>query len=451
MTSTLIDTGIGEQSHVFTLNPAYDYPVLERGEGVYVYDTEGRQYLDAVAGIALASIGYGRQRVADVLARQAAKLQYAAPNRFRNQPAEELAARVARIAPGDLNHVHFVSGGSEATEVSLKMARQYQVLRGNESKHLAVSRWTSYHGATLGALSVGGSVARRKMYLPMLHDFPHIPPAFCYRCPFEKSYPSCELACAWELEKTIQAVGPEKIMAFIAEPIVGAVGGALVPPPEYFPIIRQICDRYDILMIIDEVITGFGRTGRHFGIEHWGVVPDILHSAKGLGGGYASIGCVIASDKVRSAFVQAGASFEHIFTYGGNPVSTAAANEVLKIWEEEKLTENAARVGEYLASRLQELRRHEIVGDVRSIGLMAAIEFVRDRDTKEPFPREVGLATRVGQVCQQHGLLTYPASAIIDGERGDIVSLFPPLIFTRAHVDEMMEKLNAALSEIGTA
>lgn len=437
-----------ERSHVFTLDPTREYPRLARGEGVYVYDDKGQQYLDAAAGIGVVCIGYGRKRVADAIAEQALKLPYVAPNIFANEPAERLAAQIARLTPGDLKFIHFVSGGSEAVEVAIKLSRQYHYERGRESKHLVVARWTSYHGATLGALSATGHVGRRKKFTPLLLDWPHIPPVYCYRCPYDKSYPGCGLPCAHALEQTLVEVGPENVMAFVAEPVVGAAGGAIVPPPEYFPIVREICSRYDVLFIADEILTGFGRTGRHFAVNHWTVVPDVITMGKGISGGYAPLGAVAVSQKIRAVFEEKGVPFDNIFTHVANPISTTAASEVLKIWQEENLTDRAAQVGEYLMRQLAGLKEHAIVGDVRGLGLMVAIEFVRDRATKEPFPVEKQVAKLVGKLALQNGLVTYPGTGMVDGQRGDVVSLFPPLIFTSQHVDELVAKLDATLTQV---
>ena len=317
-------TRASEQDHLFTLDPTRTYPVLDRADGVHVWDTDGNQYLDAVSGLGVVNIGYGRREVADAMAAQAAKMPFNAGNIFSNEPAIALANRIAELAPGDLNYVHFTSGGSEAVEVALKMARQYHVERGEPERDKVIGRWTSYHGATLGGLSVGGAVLRRAKYEPMLLDMPHIPPIYCYRCPWGLTYPSCQVTCADELEREILRVGPGRVAAFIAEPIVASVGGAIQPQPEYFPKIREICDRYGVLLIVDEVITGFGRTGRMFGIEHYGVVPDLMVMGKGISSGYAPLAAVAVREHVRQAFVQKGVAFEHIFTYGGHSVSTAA-------------------------------------------------------------------------------------------------------------------------------
>lgn len=436
-------------SHLFTLDPTRDYPRLVRGEGVHVYDDQGKQYLDAIAGIGVVSIGYGRKRVADVIANQAARLSYAAPNIFRNEPADRLADTIARLLPGDLESIHFTSGGSEAVEAAIKIGRQYFYERGLESKRLVISRWTSYHGATLGALSATGMQGRRKKFTPLLQDWPHIPPAYCYRCPFGKTYPGCKLPCATELDKTINEAGADNVMAFIAEPVVGAAGAALVPPPEYWPIVRDICNRHDILLIADEVITGFGRTGKPFAVNHWDLVPDMISMAKGISGGYAALGAVGVSAKIRGVFEEKGIPFDHIFTFMANPISTAAAYEALQIWEEENLTEQAARTGEYLFEQLASLKRnHPMIGDVRGLGLMAGIEFVADTRTKEPFPVEKSVAKLAGKIALKNGLVTYPASGVVDGARGDTLSLFPPLIFSRQNVDELINKLDKTLADV---
>lgn len=437
-----------EHSRVFTLDPTRQYPTLVRGEGVYVYDDQGKQYLDAAAGIGVVSIGYGRQRVADAIARQAAQLPYVASNMFRNEPAERLAAQVASFTPGDLHSIHFTSGGSEAVEVAFKIARQYHYERGRKSKHLVVSRWTSYHGATLGALSATGHVGRRKKFTPLLLDWPHIPPVYCYRCPYDKHYPGCGLPCAHALEQKLVEVGPDNVMAFVAEPVVGAAGGAIVPPPEYLPIVREICSRYDVLFIADEVLTGFGRTGRRFAVNHWQVVPDMITMAKSLSGGYAPLGAVAVSARIRAVFEDKGVPFDHVFTYAANPISTAAASEVLAIWEEEDLTGQAAQVGEYLLRQLATLKEHRIVGDVRGLGLMTAVEFVQDRATREPFPAGKQIAKLVGKTALRNGLITYPGTGMADGQRGDVVSLFPPLTLTPQQADELVAKLHTTLTRV---
>jgi adenosylmethionine-8-amino-7-oxononanoate aminotransferase len=443
------ETRAAEQDHLFTLDPQRAYPVLERADGIHVWDTAGNQYLDAVAGLGVVNIGYGRAEVGAAMAAQAAKMPFNAGNIFSNEPSIELAGKIADLAPGDLNYVHFTSGGSEAVEVALKMARQYHVERGEPSRDKVIGRWTSYHGATLGGLSVGGAKLRRAKYEPMLLDMPHIPPIYCYRCPWGLTYPTCQVTCADELEREIQRVGPERVAAFIAEPIVASVGGAIQPQPEYFPKIREICDRYGVLLIIDEVITGFGRTGRNFGIEHYGVVPDLMVMGKGISSGYAPLAAVAVRDHVRQAFVDAKVAFEHIFTYGGSPVATAAGIAVVDILVRERLAERAEELGPAFAANLAGLREFPFVGDVRSIGLMAGIEFVSDRETRAPFEPSDKVAVRVREAGLRNGVVLYPGTGMADGRRGDIISLYPPLTVTLDDIAEMGERIRATFTDVG--
>lgn len=437
-----------DSGHLFTLDPRRVYPVLARGEGVHVWDTEGNRYLDAIAGIATVTLGYGRAEVVDALASQATRLPFAASNIFSNEPVLELARSVAEVAPGDLDWVHFTSGGSEAVEVAIKMARQYHVERGEPSRHIVIGRQTSYHGATIAGLSVASAPQRRRKYEPLLLAAPHIPAAYCYRCPWGLTYPGCALPCASDLEREIVEAGPEDVAAFIVEPIVASVGGAIPPQPEYFPEIRAICDRYGVLLIADEVVTGFGRTGKPFAMDHWNVVPDLLIMGKGLSGGYAPLGAVAARSKIRQAFVDAGAPFEHVFTYGGNPIAAAVGVAVIDIWRRERLTEHVASLASAFSQALQRLRAFDFVGDVRSVGFMAGIEFVFNRETREPFPSELRLGTKVRDACLRAGVVTYPGAGMAEGGRGDIISLYPPLTFSPANIDEMAERLTIGLGDV---
>ena len=423
-------------------------PVLVRGEGVYVFDETGKKYLDAVAGIAVVSVGYGRAEVVEAMARQARELPYCISNIFANEPSQALARRLAELTPGDLNQVHFVSGGSEAVETAIKMARQYHLENGQPDRYLVIARRQSYHGATLGALSATGMSGRRDKYLPLLLDFPHIAPAYCYRCPFGREHPGCDLACARELEQAILEAGPGKVSAFIAEPVVGAACGATAPPTEYFPRIREICSRYGVLFIADEVITGLGRTGKNFGIDHWGVVPDMMTLAKSLSGGYAPLGAVIASDEIRRVFEDRGSAFEHIFTYAANPLSTATSLAVLDILVEEDLVSRAAHTGELLFRKVGALREHATVGDVRGKGLLLGVELVRDQETKASFPPELKVSKQLGAIALEKGLVIYPGSGSVDGVQGDHFLICPPLIIREKEIDELVERLDASLSQL---
>ncbi len=434
--------------HLFRLDPRRTYPVLDRGEGVHVWDRAGQEYLDAIAGIAVVNLGYGREQIVTAMHEQATRLPFAVGNIFGNEPVEELARQLTELAPAGLAWAHFASGGSEANEIAIKLARQYHVERGRPSKHLIMSRWTSYHGATLATLAVGGSIARRQKFQPLLLDTPHICPSFCYRCPFDLKYPSCDVACAEDLERTVQAIGADQIAAFMVEPIVASVGGSIVPVPEYFPMIREVCDRYDILLIADEVVTGMGRTGTTFGMQKWDVTPDITTLGKGLSAGYAPLGAVIVSDTIREVFAKNRVPFEHIFTFGGNPVSAAVGLAVIDLWKREKILENVQAVESDFRQALEGLRRYPFVGDVRSIGLMAGIEFVSDQDTRAPFPPERGVGAAVREAGLAAGIVTYPGSGMAGGTSGDIISLYPPLTFTPANIVEMKEKLEVAFESV---
>ncbi len=434
--------------HLFTLDPRRVYPVLASGEGVWVTDVHGNRYLDAIAGIAVVNAGYGRDAVVDAMAAQARRLPFAVGNIFATEPAERLAARIAEMTPGDLGWVHFTSGGSEAVEVALKLARQVHVERGEPERSVFISRWTSYHGATLGTLSVGGARMRRKKYEPLLIDVPHISPPYCYRCGADGDHAGCGERYAAELERAILDAGPGRVAAFIAEPVIASVGGAISPPDDYWPLIREICDRYGVLLIVDEVVTGFGRTGTAFAIEQWGVVPDLLAMGKGISGGYAPLGAVAVRDPLREAFRASGSSFEHIFTFGGNPVSMAAGLAVLDIVAAEGLIGRAATLEPAFRAALAPLLDFPYVGDIRVRGLMAGVELVRDRATKEPFESATGVAVKLREAGLRNGIVVYPGTGMADGARGDIISLYPPLTITEAELGEMSRRLVATFTEV---
>ena len=436
-----------DTSHLFTLDARRTYPVLTRGEGVYVWDAQGNRYLDAIAGIAVVNLGYGRSEVVRAMAEQAERLPFAVGNIFASEPAHLLAARVAALTPGDLDCIHFTSGGSEAMEVALKLARQVCVERGEVDRSTFISRWTSYHGATLATLAVGGARMRRKKYEPLLLDVPHISPPYCYR-DGQADHDGCGERHAAELESAILAVGPRKVAAFVAEPIIASVGGAISPTDDYWPLIREVCDRYGVLRIVDEVVTGFGRTGKDFAVDHWGVVPDILAMGKGISGGYAPLGAVAVRAELRESFRQAGATFEHIFTFGGNPVSMAAGVAVLDVYEREGIRDRVAGLDAAFRALLEPFRAYPFVGDIRSRGLMAGIEFVRDRATKEPFEASDGVAVRFREAGLRNGIVVYPGTGMADGTRGDIISLYPPLTITRDELGELGERLTATFDAV---
>jgi adenosylmethionine-8-amino-7-oxononanoate aminotransferase len=435
--------------HVFYRSQRKRLPLIDRGEGIYFYDMDGKRYIDGSSGALVSNIGHSMVPIVEAMRRQAEKIEFVHGTMFKSEPAIKLAHDLIEMCPGSLDKVYFVSGGSEACETALKMARSYHVGRGNGQKYIVISRWQSYHGATIGALSMTGRTSLRKIYQPLLLDFPHIPPAYCYRCPYGKEQEACSSECAWELERTIKQVGAEYISAFMAEPIVGATLGAVSAPPEYFSIVRQICDRYDVLFIADEVMTGFGRTGKNFGIEHWEVTPDIIVGGKGLGAGYFPIGVAICTDKVFQPFQETLGSFTHGFTYQGNPLAAAVALSVVDFIKENDLVAHVARMGEYLMERLSGMYRFDFVGDVRGRGFMTAVELVKDKGTKEPFPREREITRLVTETAWKRGLILYPASGgQVQGVAGDAFMVAPPFIATQEQLDEIIDILDQMLEEV---
>src|ERR671913_88023 len=427
------------------------YPTLVRGEGIYLYDAEGNRYIDASGGsAAVTAIGHGVPEVVNALAEQAARLAYAPTHAFTTEAVERCARIIIEeFAPDGFGKVWFVSGGSEATENAVKMAIQYHRERGNGSRHLVIGRRASFHGATLAALAFGGTAGAARPFSAILPPAEHIVSCHPYRCRANSACPECDLACADQLEYTIRQVGADNVAAFIAEPVVGATLGAVPATPGYFQRIREICDRYGVLFIADEVMTGFGRTGRRWGLDHWGVIPDLIVCAKGISGGYAPLGAVLAKPEFVGEVRSRSGSFVIGHTSSGNPMSCAAGAAVLRYIIDNGLIENAATVGQYFKNRLFELaRRHEIIGDVRGLGLLLGVELVRNRLTKEPFPPAWGVARRVANATLKRGLVSYPGAGTADGVAGDHLLYAPPLIINREQIDEMVDILDESLTAI---
>jgi adenosylmethionine-8-amino-7-oxononanoate aminotransferase len=424
---------------------------ISHGEGVYLYDEEGQKWLDACAGVHVVSIGHGVPEIAAAMEAQARKVCFTYA-RFLTQPQIDLAERIATMTPGDLNRVFFVSGGSEATESAMKIARKYHVERGRASKHKVISRWQSWHGNTVGALSMSGRSPWRRDYEPYLLDFPHILPCYPYRCPYCRDAGVCNLSCADDLERVIEQEGADSIAAFIAEPILGTSCCGLTPPMDYFVRIREICDRHDILMIVDEVVTGFGRTGLNFGIEHFGVVPDIMATGKGLSSGYTPIAATVVSDEVYDAIYQKQRSFVHGHTYGGNPLSCAVALAVQDYIDAHDLVENCRRMGERMLEKLKPLKGNPIVGAVRGMGLLTGVEFVADKETRAPFPVEQGVTAAIVEGVMARKVLIMPgAPGLVDGVAGDHVAISPPFTVSEEQVDETVRVVIEAVDETAKA
>lgn len=425
------------------------YLRMERGEGIYLYDQGGRRYIDGCGGAAVVNIGHGVPEVIEAMTRQARKATFIYSGLFTNEPAVQLSGKLIGMAPPGMSKVLLLSGGSEATESAIKIARQYHLECGNASKYKVIARRHSYHGNTLGALSLSGRVQWRQPFVPYLQDFPHIDPPYCYRCPYGKTYPSCGIACADDLERMVQFEGPEYIAAFIAEPIVGASLAGVTPPPEYYEVIRRICDRYNILMIADEIITGVGRTGRNFGMDHWRITPDLIVTGKGLSGGYAPLAAVLVHEKVGEAVRRGSGVHTQGYTYAANPLSAAVGVAVLEYIEKHDLIRRSARMGARLVQELDRLRGSGIVGDIRGRGLLVGIELVRDPATKAPFPSEAHVTARVVDAALRRGLSILPGmEGIGGGGLGDQILLTPPFIITEDQVREMADILVAAAEEV---
>ena len=418
---------------------------VSHGEGVYLFDTAGRSYLDACAGVHVVSIGHGIPEIAAAMQAQASKVSFTY-SRFITQPQIDLAARIASMTPDDLNRVFFVSGGSEATESAMKIARKFHLETGNPGKHKVVSRWQSWHGNTVGALSMSGRVSWRQDYEPYLLDFPHIRPCYPYRCAYCRDAGDCTLACAEDLERVIQQEGADSIAAFIAEPILGTSCAGLTPPPDYFRTIREICDRYNVLMIVDEVVTGFGRTGTPFGVDHFGVVPDIMATGKGLSSGYTPIAATVVSDRIYDAIYEKQTHYVHGHTYGGNPLSCAVALAVQDYIVEHDLITNCRRMGDLMLDQLQPLLECPIVGAVRGKGLLTGVEFVKDKDTREPFPVDERVtASVVDRVFERDVLIMPGAPGLVDGVAGDHIALSPPFTIDEQQVDTTVTAVTEAV------
>jgi hypothetical protein len=422
-------------SDVFHRQTRIDPPVAVRGEGLYIVDAQGRRYLDASGGAAVSCIGHGHPAVVAAIREQAEALAYSHTSFFTSRPAEELGARLVADAPAGLSRVYFTSGGSEAVEAALKMARQYFVEIGQPQRRHVIARWQSYHGNTLGALSAGGNRARREVFAPLLLDVAHIEPCFAYRFRRDdESEAEYGRRVADLLEAEILARGPDTVMAFIAETVVGATAGAVPAVPGYFARVREICDRYGVLLILDEVMCGMGRTGTRHACEQEGIAPDLLVVAKGLGGGYQPIGAVLVSRTVYDAFARGSGRFQHGHTYLGHPVACAAALAVQKVIDAEGLLARVRVMGARLRAMLADrFGGHRHVGDIRGRGLFLALELVRERASKEPFDPKRALHAAVKREAMARGLLVYPMGGTIDGERGDHVLLAPP--FTVAEPD----------------
>jgi adenosylmethionine-8-amino-7-oxononanoate aminotransferase len=435
-------------THVFHRNPRHPYPVALRGEGAYLYDREGRRYLDASGGAAVSCLGHSDRAVIHAIQRQLERLPYAHTSFFSNEPMEALADALIARAPQSFDKVYFVSGGSEAMEAALKMARQYFVEKGEPNRAHVIARRQSYHGNTLGALAVGGNQWRRKQFEPLLIETTHVSPCYAYRGK-EKGETDAQYGqrLAEELGKQIESLGGDNVIAFVAETVVGATLGAVPPVPGYFKRVREICDRHGILLILDEVMCGMGRCGTLWAFEQEGIVPDLVAVAKGLGAGYQPIGALLVSQHISKTIIGGSGFFQHGHTYLGHPAACAGALAVQKRLHEDGVLSRVKGLGAALEKKLKEaFSDHPNVGDIRGRGLFWGLELVADRATKEPFDPKLQTHARVKREAMRQGLLCYPMGGTLDGQRGDHILLAPPFVLDETQLDELVDKLAMAIT-----
>ncbi|MGV6840044.1 MAG: aspartate aminotransferase family protein [Planktomarina sp.] len=437
-------------SSIFQRNSRATLPLAQKGDGVYLYDSEGKAYLDGSGGAAVSCLGHGDSDVIAAMKAQMDQFEFAHTAFMTSQAAEDLATKLIKHAPNGIERVYLVSGGSEAMEAALKLARQYMLEIGQPERKQFIARRQSYHGNTLGALGTGGNMWRREPFDPIMASSTLINPCYAYRFQ-EDGETAAEYGqrAANELEAELQRVGPENVIGFVAEPVVGATAGAVPAVDGYFKRIRQICDQYGILLILDEVMCGMGRTGSLFACEQDDISPDIVTIAKGLGGGYQPVGAMLCTGKIHDTIRDGTGFFQHGHTYLGHPIACAAALAVLTKLTDGGLTKRSAQMGEYLKQALHaRFGQHPHVGDMRGRGMFRGIELVADRSTKEPFDPNHGIAKKLKAAAMENGLICYPNSGTIDGQRGDHILLAPPFICTEAHIDELVDKLSTSLDTV---
>lgn len=421
--------------------------ICDHGEGIYLFDQDGRRYIDFCSSPLACGLGHGNKRIKQAVMEQMEKVSICLHFCWINEREGELAERILERAPKNLVGCQFLNSGSEAVDTAIKLAHQYHLERGKPEKYIVISRWQAYHGMTLGALSLTGFTYCRDKFGTLLYPWPKLDSPLCYRCPYELTYPSCGVLCAKSLDTLISQVGAQYVSAFIAEPIGGATSGATVPVPEYYGIIREICDRHDVLFIDDEVICGFGRTGKWFGIDHWRVKPDIIIMAKGVSSVYTPLAAVLIDESIVRTFEEKNAQFIHHFTTAANPVSCVVGLAVIDIIEKEGLVERAATLGEYLHKKTREkLYHHPTVGDIRGKGMLMGVELVKDKETKEPFDPALQASYRVHQLAMDRGCMIVPRTGTVKGIKGDQFMIAPPLIIKEGEIDTALDIVDDALA-----
>lgn len=433
--------------NILYFDTEFEYPLITKGEGIYIYDENGKKYIDGCAGSISTSLGYGREDMAEVLKEQAKQISFVHRHHVSSKVVNE-ATDVLKTNFPTMDKFFLVSGGTEATECATKLARLHFYHKGKPGKNKIIGRWMSYHGYTTDALAYGGNPGRRKEFAAVLREDGHIIPPYCYRCWAFKEPGSCQLECANALEDAILAAGPDTVAAFICETVVGTTLGCVTPPAGYYKRIREICDKYDVLMVLDEVMCGSGRTGTMLAIEQYGVIPDIVALAKSMGGGYFPIGGVACTAKAAKPIEDAG-GFPVGHTWAGNPIASAVVKKTLEIIKEEKLLDNVKEQGAYLKEKLEELmEKTPYIGEVRGMGLMQAIEIVKDKTTRQPYSRKDKVAEKIFSTCMKNGLIIMTSVNMDKGTQGDAIMIGTSFEVTKEEIDELMAILEKSLKEV---
>ena len=436
-------------SNVLSLDFFREYPCISYGKGIYMYTEDGTEIIDGASGPVLMSLGHGITEMGDVMKAQSDKLAYCHRDDVITTVLKDSCKKISELSGNHLTRIFQVAGGSEATEIAIKLIRKHQIYKGCQGKYKIISRWQSYHGISNGALSISGFSKRRAGYEPYMIDFSKIPPAYCYRCWFGKEPGKCNLECAQALEDTILCEGPENVAAFVAEPISGMSLCGAEPGEGYFKRIREICDKYDVLLVLDEVMTGMGRSGKYFAYDYFGIKPDMAILGKAISGGYFPLGAVGISDKVYKPMVEAKGSFPPGYSWSGNPLGAAVSLKAMEYLEKYNLVERSAEMGAYLRKRLEEvLYPHPTVGDIRGRGLMIGIELVKDKETKECFDPSVNYTGQMMMGALEKNMLIEGSSGCNKGQSGNTLMISPPFVVTEEQIDVIVERLESVLTEV---
>ena len=435
-------------NNVLSMDFKREYPRITHGNRIYMYTEDGQEIIDAASGPVLVSLGHGIKSIPEAMRVQAEKLAFAHRDDCVTPVLEESCKKICEFSNNDLNQIFQVAGGSEANEIAIKLARKYHIFKGDASKYKILSRWQSYHGSSNGVLAVTGFTKRKSGYEPYLVEFGKIAPAYCYRCWFGREPKTCNLECAQALETEILCQGPETVAAFIAEPISGMSLCAAEPAPGYFKKIREICDKYDVLLILDEVMTGVGRTGSNFAYMHYGIKPDMVSMGKAISGGYFPLGAVGVSEKMYKSMYDNNGSFPPGYSWSGNPLGAAVCLSAFEYLEEHDLVEQSRKMGDYLKERLETLYKHPTVGDVRGRGLMIGIELVKNKETKECFPASVKYSGQMNEEALRQNMIIESSAGCNKGQSGDTLMISPAFVITKEEIDMIVDRLDSVITNV---